>query len=80
MKVWHVPFHVIENEWTDEQFVAMLERLTERVEREKEEMDKPSRKPRSTRTGTSRRVESRSVGMAEFFATQGAQGAQVNGD
>lgn len=32
MAEWGIPFHVIENEWTQRQFNAMCERLTERLE------------------------------------------------
>lgn len=34
MKVWGVPFHIIENEWTDDQFFMMVERLGDRVKNE----------------------------------------------
>lgn len=32
MAEWGIPFHVIENEWTQRQFNAMCDRLTERLE------------------------------------------------
>ncbi len=34
MNTWHVPFHVIENEWTDDQFYMFLDRAGDRVKRE----------------------------------------------
>jgi hypothetical protein len=34
MNVWHIPFNVIEDEWTDDQFFMMVERLGDRIKRE----------------------------------------------
>ena len=68
MKVWSVPFHVIENEWTDDQFMEMLDRLSERIEREQKEVDNNNRKTNSARSGSSRRTEKKSMGAAEFAA------------
>lgn len=35
MKEWGIPFHVIENNWTQRQFDAMTKRLTERWDEER---------------------------------------------
>lgn len=40
MSEWGIPFHVIENEWTDRQFALMLARLTERKKRQAEAQGK----------------------------------------
>lgn len=32
MAEWGIPFHVIENEWTDRQFWLMADRLVERMQ------------------------------------------------
>lgn len=34
MHEWGIPFHVIENEWTQRQFDAMCERLAERMKKQ----------------------------------------------
>lgn len=40
MAEWGIPFHVIENEWTDRQFALMLARLAERKKRQAEAQNK----------------------------------------
>jgi len=34
MLEWHVPFDYIEEHWTDRQFIAMLNAMADRLERE----------------------------------------------
>ena len=34
MNIWHIPFHVIEEEWTDDQFFMFVDRLGDRIKRE----------------------------------------------
>jgi len=34
MSVWHIPWHVIENEWTDRQFFMFMRRCKERLEKQ----------------------------------------------
>jgi len=36
MPEWNVSFHTIENEWTDDQFMALLEARNKRIEKENE--------------------------------------------
>lgn len=55
MTEWGIPFHVIENEWTDRQFALMLSRLMDRKRAEakaaREARDKQSQS-RGRRTYT----------------------------
>lgn len=44
MKIWGVPFHVIESEWTDDQFYAMFDRLGERIEAEEKAQKRANKK------------------------------------
>jgi len=37
MTEWHVPFHVIENEWTERQFVMFVQSLMRRRKREEKQ-------------------------------------------
>lgn len=55
MKEWHVPFHVIEQEWTDDQFYLMIEQYNERIEREiKAQENNRDRDSRPDNSGTTR--------------------------
>ncbi len=38
MLEWHVPFDYIEEHWTDRQFIAMLNAMADRLEKEAEAM------------------------------------------
>ena len=49
MREWRVPFHVIENEWTDWQYFSMLDRLNERKQAEEKAMKKAQAKSKAKR-------------------------------
>lgn len=51
MAEWHVPFHVIENEWTERQFRMMIARHNERRQREEREARVAARRSRGSRRG-----------------------------
>lgn len=40
MKEWGIPFHVIENEWTDWQYFMFLDRMNERLEEQAKAMER----------------------------------------
>jgi hypothetical protein len=44
MSEWGIPFHAIEDNWTQSQFNLMCARLTERVEQQRRAMER-GRKP-----------------------------------
>jgi hypothetical protein len=53
MEKWGVPFHTIENEWTDDQYFLMVEKLSERIERENEsQKDTKNRTPNRSGAGS----------------------------
>lgn len=64
MKYWGVPFHVIESEWTDEQFFSLLECANERetsVQKKSRSNKSPSGDGSNFRSGSQTRKRSYSL-------------------
>lgn len=79
MKEWGVPFHTIEREWTDPQFFLMLEKRSERIERENKAHKKASsNSPSHSDSGTTRRT-SYTQEQAQMFAQEVNRKATVQG-
>ena len=78
MKVWGVPFHTIESEWTDDQFYMMLDRLGERLGEEKKAYSKKGGGGHSQGGGRGSQVSGASYSPQEFLTKIGRPTA--NGD
>ena len=68
MRIWPVSFHTIENEWTDDQFFAMMERAGERAKKENKQLRKNTNRGGASGGGgvSTRR---RNYGITELAAT-----------
>lgn len=67
MKYWGVPFHVIETEWTDDQFFAMLEAASgrEKSVQKKQGRNKAARSS-SSHSGASTQVRNKTYSLQEL--------------
>jgi hypothetical protein len=71
MDRWHIPFHVIEREWTDDQFFKMVDKMGERLKREHEATKKHSKSRDSGGAGGSNvRTRTLNLGEAQKIGTQ----------
>jgi hypothetical protein len=66
MKLWGISFIEIESEWTDDQFIMMTQRLTERLNRENKATKDRGRRDNSG-SGSSGGGVRKSVGTKEFM-------------
>jgi len=73
MEMWSIPFHTIENEWTDDQFFSMFERAMERFD-EQEKAAKKARNKKSNDSSGSHSGKHRTskVGASQFLGQIGA--------
>ena len=71
MDRWHIPFHIIEREWTDDQFFMMIEKMGERLKRENDASKKANKSSASPSAGSGN-VHTRSLNLQEAQAL-GAQ-------
>jgi hypothetical protein len=79
MNIWHVPFHVIESEWTDDQFYSFIERAGERIKRENSGKNS-GKSGKGVGDSVSGSSSTQNLVKRINAAKTRAQGSQVDGD